>query len=44
MAEHQHGSMDITVQQHTYNGFVSFIKWGVGIVIVALVLLALFNA
>ncbi|WP_420850354.1 aa3-type cytochrome c oxidase subunit IV [Parasedimentitalea marina] len=25
MADHQHGSMDTTVQENTYNGFITFV-------------------
>ena len=46
MAEHQHehGSMDISVQEKTFDGFVKMTKWAVTIIVVALILLALLNA
>ncbi|PCJ06866.1 MAG: aa3-type cytochrome c oxidase subunit IV [Rhodobacteraceae bacterium] len=40
MANHQHGSMDTTVQQNTYNGFMTFLSRCA----VAMILLALFLA
>lgn len=43
MAEHQHGTMDTTAQEHAFNGFIRFLKWGVGIVIAILLFLALVN-
>ncbi len=44
MAEHKHGTMDITTQQKTFQGFVKMVKWGVAIILGALILLALINA
>lgn len=44
MAEHKHGSMDIRVQEHTFNGFIKFTVWAVGIILAVLVFLALTNA
>lgn len=43
MAEHKHGEMNIEVQEKTFEGFVKAVTWGVVIIIVALILLALFN-
>ncbi|RRH78456.1 aa3-type cytochrome c oxidase subunit IV [Falsigemmobacter faecalis] len=44
MAEHKHGSMDTTVHQATFNGFIKFATW-VGIIsAVVLIFLALANA
>lgn len=43
MAEHKHGNMDITTQEKTYAGFVTFIGRAVVIILVSLVLLALIN-
>lgn len=43
MADHKHGEMDITVQQKTFDGFVSMTTKAVVVIIVALVLLALIN-
>lgn len=43
MAEHKHGSMDITTQEETFNGFVTFVTRSVVVIIVALILLALIN-
>ena len=39
MAEHQHGSMDITEQQKTFAGFVRVA--GIGIVVVCAILILL---
>ena len=43
MAEHKHGSMDIRVQEKTFDGFVRFSIRVVGVVIVTLIFLALVN-
>lgn len=43
MAEHKHGSMDITVQEKTFNGMMKFTYRFVVAVIITLVLLALLN-
>ncbi len=40
MADHQHGSMDTTVQENTYNGFMAFVSR----FCVAMIFLALFLA
>lgn len=44
MAEHKHGSMDIKVQEKTFEGFVRFAMWGAAISIGVLIFLALANA
>lgn len=44
MAEHKHGSMDISVQEKTFAGFVKFAINTVIVIIVAVILLALINA
>ena len=41
MAEHKHGSMDITDQEKTFAGFVKFTTYSVVIIIVFLIFLAL---
>lgn len=45
MAEekHEHGKMNIEVQEKTFEGFVRAVSWGTGICAVALVLLYLIN-
>ncbi len=43
MADHKHGEMDTTVQEKTFDGFISMVTKGSIICIVALVLLALIN-
>ncbi|MBM1220363.1 aa3-type cytochrome c oxidase subunit IV [Ponticoccus sp. SC2-23] len=44
MAEHEHGKMDISVQEKTFESFISIVtKTSIGIIIF-LVLLALINA
>ncbi|OWU79064.1 aa3-type cytochrome c oxidase subunit IV [Phaeobacter sp. 22II1-1F12B] len=42
MAEHKHGEMDIKSQTETFEGFMSFVTWGAGIIIVLLILMAIF--
>lgn len=44
MADHKHGSMDIKVQEQTFDGFVSFTKWAVVVIIGILIFMALVNA
>ena len=41
--KHEHGSMDITEQEKTFDGFVRFTKITVLAIIAILVLLALFR-
>ncbi|WP_376876831.1 aa3-type cytochrome c oxidase subunit IV [Albirhodobacter sp. R86504] len=43
MAEHIQGTMDITAQEKTFKGFISFVKYGVIAIVVFLVFLALVN-
>lgn len=43
MAEHKHGSMDISVQEKTFAGFVKFTTWAVIVIIASLILLAMIN-
>ena len=43
MADHKHGEMDITVQEKTFEGFMTFTVRTVIVILVALVLLALIN-
>lgn len=43
MADHKHGEMDISVQEKTFDGFMSMVTKGAIIIIVALVLLAMIN-
>ena len=44
MAEHKHGSMDIGEQEKTFDGFVTWTIRTVVVILVAVVLLAMFNA
>lgn len=44
MAEYKHGSMDISEQEKTFDGFVRFVIWGIVISLAVLVFLALVNA
>jgi len=43
MADHKHGEMDTSVQEKTFDGFMSMVIKGSVIIIVALILLALIN-
>lgn len=43
MAEHKHGEMDTSVQEKTFDGFLSMVSKASIIIIVSLVLLALIN-
>lgn len=44
MASHEHGKMDITEQQKTFDGFIRWVVWGAAISIGVLIFLALVNA
>ena len=44
MAEHKHGSMDISVQEKTFAGFIRISTWGAIISIAVLIFMALANA
>ncbi|MCY3994785.1 MAG: aa3-type cytochrome c oxidase subunit IV [Rhodobacter sp.] len=44
MAEHQHGEMDISDQESMFAGFVRFVAWTIGIILIAVILLAMINA
>lgn len=44
MAEHKHGSMDITEHEKTFAGFIRLVTWGTCISIGVLIFLALANA
>ncbi|PWG16528.1 aa3-type cytochrome c oxidase subunit IV [Salibaculum griseiflavum] len=43
MADHKHGEMDITEQEKTFAGFMTFTVRTTIVIIVALILLALIN-
>lgn len=43
MAEHEHGSMDTTDHEKTFDGFVKFTTWSVIGIIVFLIFLAMVN-
>ncbi len=43
-AEHQHGSMDISSHREMWGTFISLTKWGSGIVIAIVALMAIFLA
>lgn len=43
MAEYKHGEMDITTQQKTFDGFIKFVIWTVGVIIATLIFIALVN-
>lgn len=42
MAEHKHGTMDITVQEQTYAGFITFVVRSCVVLAVFAVFLAVF--
>jgi len=41
---HQHGSMDIRVQERTFAGFIRWITWSVVVILFVLIVMALANA
>jgi len=42
MADHEHGSMDIDVQEKTFDGFMSFVTKSVIIILAILIIMAIF--
>jgi Ni,Fe-hydrogenase I cytochrome b subunit len=44
MADHKHGSMDIRVQEKTFDGFIRMVTWGAIISICTLIFMALVDA
>ena len=44
MAEHKQGSMDISVQEKTFAGFIRMVTRGAGIAIGILIFMALVNS
>lgn len=43
-SEHRHGTMDTSVQERTFAGFIRMVTWGACISIGVLIFLALTNA
>lgn len=43
MAEYKHGSMDTSVQEKTFAGFIKWVMWGAIVSILVLVLFGIFN-
>ncbi|WP_044042967.1 aa3-type cytochrome c oxidase subunit IV [Octadecabacter antarcticus] len=43
MPDHKHGEMDISVQEKTFNGFMSMVTKIAVIIVISLILLALIN-
>ena len=43
MSKHEHGTMDTSVQEKTFDGFVTFVTRTVIIIFIVLILLALFR-
>ena len=41
--KHEHGSMNIDVQNKTFDGFIAWVGWAVVVILVSLVLLYLIN-
>jgi len=44
MAAYKHGSMDVRVQEKTFEGFMKFAARTVGVILFLLVVLAIFGA
>ncbi|WP_432816691.1 aa3-type cytochrome c oxidase subunit IV [Sulfitobacter sp. JB4-11] len=42
MADHEHGSMDYTTQQKTFDGFVGWVTKSVIVILILLVAMAIF--
>ncbi|MEE9387367.1 MAG: aa3-type cytochrome c oxidase subunit IV [Paracoccaceae bacterium] len=43
MAKHEHGTMDSSDHEKTFDGFVNFVKWGIILIIAFLIFLAMVN-
>ena len=43
MAKHEHGSMNVDVQEKTFGGFIKAVAWGIVLILVFLVFLAMVN-
>ncbi len=41
MGEHKPGTMDVSTQQKTFNGFINWMVWGAVIVVIVLIFLAI---
>ena len=41
MADHEHGTMDVTEQEKTFDGFIKWTVWTLAIIGVVLIFLAL---
>lgn len=44
MSDHKHGEMDVTTQEETFAGFVTWVKNVAILCIVVLIFLAIFNS
>ena len=44
MSDHEHGKMDASTQENTFNGFVKFWIWLFGFSAFVLIFLAVFNS
>ena len=44
MADHEHGNMDIRVQEKTFEGFITFVTRAVIVIVVLVIFMALVNA
>ncbi len=44
MAEHKHGTMDITAQEQTFHGFIKFVIRTLYVIFAILVILMIFGA
>jgi hypothetical protein len=43
MSDHKHGSMDTSVQEKTFDGFLKYVTWGAVVSICILIFSALVN-
>lgn len=44
MGEHKHGSMDVSAQEKTFEGFIRVSVWVAGLSIAAVIFMAVFNS
>ena len=44
MADYKHGEMDITSQERTFHGFITWVKNGAIVSILILIFMAIFNS
>ncbi|SMX37775.1 aa3-type cytochrome c oxidase subunit IV [Maliponia aquimaris] len=44
MAEHKHGSMDVSTQEKTFEGFINFVIRAILVILALVIFMAVFNS